>query len=50
MKYNYPQLIGKCVKCLGCNRLELENFKGVLRCENYIEKEQTEDEQNRNTV
>lgn len=45
MKYNYPQLIGKCVKCIGCNRLELENFKGVWRCENYIEKEKTEDEQ-----
>lgn len=40
MKYNYPQLEGKCVKCLGCNRLLNENFKGVWRCENHIEKEQ----------
>lgn len=45
MKYNYPQLIGKCAKCLGCNRLIDENFKGVYRCENFIEKEKTEDEQ-----
>ena len=45
MKYNYPQLTNKCVKCLGYNRLIDENFKGVYRCENYIEKEQTEDEQ-----
>ncbi len=44
MKRNYPQLIGKCAKCLGCNRLIDENFKGVWRCEYYIEKEQTEDE------
>lgn len=27
MKYNYPQLETKCVKCKGCNRLELEEFK-----------------------
>ena len=45
MKYNYPKLEGKCVKCwLKCGRLEDPNFKGVWRCENYIEKEQTEDE------
>lgn len=35
-KIKYPKLIGKCIKCLGCNRLELENFKGTYRCENYI--------------
>jgi hypothetical protein len=40
MKYNYPPLDGKCVKCIGCNRLENYNFKGVCRCENYIEKRQ----------
>ncbi len=27
MKYNYPQLINKCAKCMRCMRLELENFK-----------------------
>lgn len=34
----YPQLRenSKCITCLGCNRLELEEFIGVLRCENYI--------------
>lgn len=26
----------KCKTCLGCNRLELENFKEVYRCENYM--------------
>ena len=26
----------KCYKCLGCNRLMLEDFKGVYRCNNYI--------------
>lgn len=30
MKYNYPPLDGKCVKCRGCNRLESENFKRSL--------------------
>ena len=38
MKYNYPELKGKCKKCIGCNRLEDLNFKGILRCENYFEK------------
>lgn len=28
---------GKCINCLGCNRLELEDFEGVYRCENYVE-------------
>lgn len=46
-QYKYAQLTGKCVKCLGCNRLELENFKGVWRCENYKEKEQIKDEKNK---
>lgn len=26
-------LIGVCRNCLGCNRLEDSNFKGVYRCE-----------------
>ena len=30
MKYNYPELIGKCKNCYGCNRLELEDFKRCL--------------------
>lgn len=36
MKYGYKELIGKCKTCLGCNRLENIDFKGVYRCENYI--------------
>lgn len=39
----------KCYTCLGCNRLLLEDFKGVYRCNNYI-KGAKEDEQNRNTI
>lgn len=46
-QYKYPQLTGKCEKCIGCNRLELDNFKGILRCENYIEKEQIKDEKDK---
>lgn len=30
------QLKGKCTTCLGCNRLELEEFEGYYRCENYM--------------
>lgn len=26
-----------CIKCFGCNRLEDINFKGIYRCENFIE-------------
>lgn len=26
----------KCKTCLGCNKQELENFKEVYRCENYM--------------
>lgn len=33
----YPELHGKCLTCLGCNRLEQEDFKGIWRCEYYIE-------------
>lgn len=45
MKYNYPQLTNKCAKCLyKCQRCEDENFKGVWRCENFIEKEQKKNE------
>lgn len=27
----------KCYTCLGCNRLELEDFNGIYRCNNYVE-------------
>lgn len=37
MKYNYPPIETKCEKCLGCNRLEDENFKGIWRCKYFIE-------------
>lgn len=47
MKYNYPPLGGICGKCRGCNRLELDNFKGVWRCENYIEEAKEEVERRR---
>ena len=26
----------KCYECLGCNRLENENFKGTYRCPNFV--------------
>lgn len=26
----------KCFTCLGCNRLELEDFNGIYRCQNYM--------------
>lgn len=25
-----------CKKCLGCNKLELEEFEGIYRCNNFI--------------
>lgn len=34
-----------CYTCYGCNRLELEDFKGVYRCKNYMKKERAKDEQ-----
>ena len=37
MKNNYPPLSGTCIKCLGCYRLEQENFKGIWRCDYYKE-------------
>lgn len=32
----YPELYGKCPTCLGCNRLDLKDFKGVYRCNSYV--------------
>lgn len=26
----------KCKSCMGCNRLELAEFKEIYRCENYM--------------
>ena len=26
-----------CRKCLGCNQLEMPYFRGVYRCENFID-------------
>ena len=26
----------KCKTCLGCNKQELDSFKEVYRCENYV--------------
>lgn len=46
MKYNYSPLGGICVNCqFKCGRCEDINFKGVWRCEYYIEKEKSKDEQ-----
>lgn len=25
-----------CIFCLGCNKLEGENFAGVMRCKNFV--------------
>lgn len=25
-----------CKYCLGCNKLEAENFNGVMRCKNFV--------------
>lgn len=38
----YPELHGKCPTCLGCNRLDLKDFKGVYRCDYYVEGENNE--------
>lgn len=37
-KYGYPELDQKrkCITCMGCNRLELKEFVGTYRCENYV--------------
>lgn len=35
MTQNYPELKGKCKTCLGCNQLELKEFRGVYECKNY---------------
>ena len=42
MKYKYPELQGICKNSLGCYRLESEQFKGVWRCEYYIEEAKDE--------
>jgi len=50
MKSNYQKLEGKCKDCIGCNRLELEDFKGIWRCKNYIEKEQKSEPKSKNRI
>lgn len=51
MEYNYPQLTGICAKaikenkCLGCNRLELLDFKGLEHCKHLEEFKQIKGEQ-----
>ena len=43
MKYNYPPLGGICGKCkFKCGRCEDINFKGVWRCEYYLEEAKDE--------
>ena len=37
----------KCKGCLGCNRLEDENFKGVYRCPNFVPGRGEKDDKNR---
>ena len=32
---SWTSLKGLCINCLGCNRLEDENFTGVYRCKNW---------------
>lgn len=32
----YPNLIGVCVTCSGCNLLENINFEGKYECENHL--------------
>lgn len=36
------ELTDKCKKCLGCNKLELETFRGKYRCEDFISGEKYE--------
>lgn len=40
----YKRLKGVCRYCLGCNRLELEDFEGLEQCE-YASVKQIEFEQ-----
>lgn len=44
----YGEVREKCADCYGCEREELPEFKGVLRCPNYIKyiKEEKENMKN----
>ena len=33
----YQELIGKCKICIGCSLLEMENFRGKYKCENFVD-------------
>lgn len=39
-----------CYTCYGCSRLEIEEFKGVCRCKNYIKKERAKEEVERRRI
>lgn len=34
------EITGKCKSCLGCNRLEIEEFKGIEECSNYAKRKE----------
>lgn len=36
------ELVGKCIKCNGCERLAIPEFRGVYRCEYATEEEEDE--------
>ena len=35
-----------CEKCLGCNKLLIENFTGSYKCFNFVKGEKTNDNKN----
>lgn len=37
---SYPELKGKCLTCLGCNRLENADFVGCNVCANYVKRKE----------
>ncbi len=37
---NQKQLTGKCITCLGCNRLEIADFEGVDECKGYMKRKE----------
>jgi hypothetical protein len=42
----YSKLTEKCKRCLGCNLLESENFKGKYRCEKFVDGGKTNEREN----
>lgn len=49
-QYKYEKITEKCKKCIGCNRLEMDRFKGIWRCENYIKKEKKSEKKSKNRI